>query len=44
MIMTLSTDGDNLIFLPGGLRMGTSKNVFLSPLQNDGPTFHVQDR
>jgi hypothetical protein len=44
MIMTLSTDEDYLIFLPGRLRMGTSQIVFLSPLQNDGPMFHIQDR
>ena len=44
MIMTLSTDRDYLIFLPGRLRMGTSQIVFLSPLRNDGPMFHIQDR
>jgi len=44
MIMALSTDGDYLIFLPGRLRMGTSQIVFLSPLQNEGPMFHIQDR
>lgn len=44
MIMTLSNAGDYLIFLPGRLRMGTSQIVSLSPLQNDGPMFHIQDR
>jgi hypothetical protein len=44
MIMTLSTNGDYLIFLPGRLRMGTSQIVFLSPLQNDGHMFHIRDK
>lgn len=44
MIMTLPTNGDYPIFLPGRLRMGTSQIVFPSPPQNDGPMFHTQDR
>jgi hypothetical protein len=43
-IMTLSADGDYLIFLPGKLRTWTSQIVFLYPLQNDEPMFHIQDR
>jgi hypothetical protein len=44
MIVTLSTDGDYPIFLPGRLRMGTSQIAFLSPLQNERSMFHIQDR